>query len=217
MASAGIAPADFDRRRTTRHARRISVSAMRRVLLWMMVAACTATLACSRGVGERAQEGRPAAPGSDATGPPVVRVTPAEFAAIVRRPSPAATLVNVWATWCEPCREEFPSLLKASRQRRAEGLRLVLVSADFADQLPAVRQFLAAHGVTDTTYLKSGDDMAFIDSLSARWSGALPATFVYDASGREIAFWEGRADEARFGSAIDAAMRSSRTQEGSRP
>jgi thiol-disulfide isomerase/thioredoxin len=190
---------------------------MRKGLRWVLVAACTATLGCSRGAGESAHVGARATSATDPGGPPVVRVTAAEFAAIVRRPSSAATLVNVWATWCEPCREEFPSLLEASRLRRAEGLRLVLVSADFADQLPAVRQFLAAHGVTDTTYLKSGDDMAFIDSLSARWSGALPATFVYDASGREIAFWEGRADDARFGSAIDAAIRSSRNQEGSRP
>ena len=61
-----------------------------------------------------------------------------------------ATLVSVWATWCEPCRQEFPDLLAAVEAHRAEGLRLVLVSTDFDEQLPEVRRFLAQHGVRET-------------------------------------------------------------------
>ena len=37
-------------------------------------------------------------------------------------------LVNVWATWCDPCREELPELLRAYREHRAQGLRLVMIS-----------------------------------------------------------------------------------------
>lgn len=155
-------------------------------------------------------------PTAETGGAPVRRVTAAEFATIIRGTSSPATLVNVWATWCEPCREEFPALLNVARQRHGDGVRLVLVSADFETQLPAVRSFLNEHGVRDTTYIRMGDDMAFIDTLSTAWSGALPATFVYDRAGHEIAFWEGRADEARFLTAIDAAIHSS-SSGGSRP
>ncbi len=116
------------------------------------------------------------------------------------------TLVNVWATWCVPCRQEFPELLEAARAHERDGVRLVLVSTDFDEQLPEARRFLTEHGVRDTTYVKHGSDEAFIDGLNPRWTGTIPATFVYDATGRRVAFWEGRADRARFEAAIRQAL-----------
>ena len=138
--------------------------------------------------------------------PPVVPLTADGVHALVASPGARATLVNLWATWCAPCREEMPALLKVARARRAEGLRLVLISTDAEDQLPQVARFLAAQGVTDTSYLAAGSEMAFIDGLDPRWSGALPATFVYDAAGRLEAFWEGAANEARFDQSIQTAL-----------
>jgi thiol-disulfide isomerase/thioredoxin len=111
----------------------------------------------------------------------------------VRANRPKVTVLNVWATWCIPCREEFPDLLKLGHQYAPQGVTLMLVSADFDDQLPAARAFLRDHGVRFATYLKTGDDMAFIDSLNSRWTGALPATFVYDRAGQLQEFWEGKA------------------------
>jgi hypothetical protein len=100
--------------------------------------------------------------------------------------------------------------------KRHPGVRLVLASADFETQAPGVRAFLAAHGVRDTTYLKHEGDQAFIDGLDPDWSGALPATLVYDARGRRVAFWEGAADSTRFEAAIAAASQSQPTQEATR-
>jgi thiol-disulfide isomerase/thioredoxin len=116
------------------------------------------------------------------------------------------TVVNVWATWCAPCREEFPALLEAAAAHRADGVRLLLVSTDFEDQAGDVRRFLAERGVRDTTYLKHQGDLPFIDTLNPGWSGTIPATFVYDSTGRRVAFWEGRADRARFEAAIRKAL-----------
>ncbi len=168
---------------------------------WLRASLVIALAGCTARSPRPAPESHP--PGTVA--PPVVPVTAREIRAMTRSGA-HAMLVNVWATWCAPCREEFPTLLRAAHARERDGLRLVLVSADFADQLPAVRRFLAAQGVTDTTYLKTGDDMAFIDSLDPRWSGALPATFVYDGAGRLTAFWEGRAEEARLTQSLDQAL-----------
>src|SRR5262249_57867880 len=100
---------------------------------------------------------------------PVLKISANEVQALAARPGARATLVNVWATWCAPCRHEFPALLRVARARAHEGLRLALVSADFSDQLPAVRKFLGAQGVTDTTYIKTGDDMTFINTLNPKW------------------------------------------------
>jgi thiol-disulfide isomerase/thioredoxin len=146
----------------------------------------------------------------------VVAITAEQVRTLAARPGARATLVNVWATWCVPCRQEFPALLRVARARARAGLRLVLVSADFPEQLPAVRRFLAARGVRDTTYVKTGDDMAFIDSLSRTWSGALPATFVYDRNGRLAEFWEGEADTGRFRRAVDQVLAGSHPMEASR-
>jgi thiol-disulfide isomerase/thioredoxin len=135
----------------------------------------------------------------------VLPLTPAALKRIVRERGAAVTLVNVWATWCAPCREEMPDLLEASR--RHPDARLLLVSADFTDHVNDARGFLAERGVTGTTYIKSGTDQEFIDALDPGWTGSLPATFVYDANGREVAHWEGRSERARFEAAILQAHR----------
>ena len=133
-------------------------------------------------------------------------ITSADIVAHIRETGSAATLVNVWATWCQPCREEFPDLVRFQREWRERGVEVMYVSADFDDQLDQVRKFLASHGVTDPTYLKHETDMKFIDGLDARWTGALPATFVYDRAGKVVRYWEGRADYARFVAAAEAAI-----------
>jgi len=138
----------------------------------------------------------------------VIPISAPDLLGRVRRSGARATVVNVWATWCAPCRQEFPALLKVARAHEREGLKLVLVSADFDDQLPGVHAFLGKNGVRDTTFLKAGDDMTFINTLSRDWSGALPATFVYDPRGRLVSFWEGKADEARFEKAVRQALHS---------
>ena len=116
------------------------------------------------------------------------------------------TLVNLWATWCPPCRAEMPELLRVARAHREDGVRLMLVSVDFEDQVGAVRKFLVSQAVAETSYIKQGDDMSFINALHSRWSGALPATLVFDRNGRLTDFWEGAANEDRFEHAVIAAL-----------
>src|SRR3954468_1150672 len=90
-----------------------------------------------------------AAPAGAAGAPPVVKVEIAELPAIlaaVKAPGAQAVLVNVWATWCEPCREEMPELVIFYRDNRGQGLRLVLISADDDDQRAEVARVLTALG-----------------------------------------------------------------------
>lgn len=119
-------------------------------------------------------------------------VTPADVKAIlaaVARPGARAVLVNVWATWCEPCREEMPDILRAFKDNKARGLRLVLVSADPLAERAEVAKYLAAHGVDFESYLKTGDDMAFINSIDPKWDGTLPASLLFDGRGQKLKLW----------------------------
>ena len=166
------------------------MSAPRRLAALAAIAALVLGLVAACG-GPRKTETATPAP-EPASGPEIQPATAEQIQRAVRAGGARVVLLNVWATWCAPCREEFPDLMRLRREYRERGLRLVLVSADIDSQLPAAREFLSGQGVDFLTYLKQGADMPFIDSLDARWSGALPATLLYDGTGRKLWFHEGK-------------------------
>lgn len=131
----------------------------------------------------------PAVPASAPAKVDVAEV-PAIMAA-VKAPGAQAVLVNVWATWCEPCREEMPDLVRFYRDHRAQGLRLVLISADDDDQRGEVARVLGNLGFDGPAFIKRGNDMTFIDALDPQWKGAIPATFLFDGRGAKKASWLG--------------------------
>jgi thiol-disulfide isomerase/thioredoxin len=107
----------------------------------------------------------------------------AGFRELVQASRGKPLVVNFWATWCEPCREELPALqaLHASRQ---EQVRVVAVSVDSPDQTERVRRFLGERNLSFPQFIRSdADDEAFIAAVDPEWSGAVPATFFYDGRG----------------------------------
>lgn len=140
---------------------------------------------------------------------PTVELQPAtveQLHAAIQAGGARVVLLNVWATWCVPCREEFPDLLRIRREYRERGLRLVLVSGDFDEEIPAARKFLKEQGVDFLTYIKQGDDMTFINGIDSLWSGAMPATVLYDASGRKLWFREGKTSYDSLKARIDPLL-----------
>ncbi len=156
----------------------------------------------------------PATPSTTALAP--TDATAADVLKAVKFAAGAVVLVNVWATWCDPCRHEFPALLRVQRELAGRGFRLILVSADFPDQRAKVRQFLAEQGVRFLTFLKAESDMAFIAAIDPRWSGALPASFLYGRNGKLSDFWEGETSYAALAGKVEAllAKRPERDAEG---
>lgn len=154
------------------------------------LALCALLSGC--GAGDAASGARAPA-GAAAREPVIVPAGAADLLQRVRTGDARVTVLNVWATWCGPCREEFPDLLRLREAYRESGLDLMLVTGDFDEQLEEARAFLASHDVDFETFIKTGRDMEFINTLNPEWSGALPATFVFDGEGRRRDFWEGKA------------------------
>jgi thiol-disulfide isomerase/thioredoxin len=134
-----------------------------------------------------------AAPAPTAVAPAPTPAELPEILSAVRSPGARAVLVNVWATWCDPCRQEMPDLIRFYRDHRQDGLRLVLVSADDEENRAEVARVLAEAGLPADalSFIKRGDDMKFINGLDRRWSGALPASFLFDGRGRKRHTWPG--------------------------
>lgn len=85
-------------------------------------------------------------------------------------------LVNFWATWCPPCREEMPSMERLWRRHRDRGFVLVAISLD-ADP-GAVPPFVKQYGLTFPVALDPGLEVA-----NAYGVRALPASFIVDRRG----------------------------------
>ncbi len=113
-------------------------------------------------------------------------------------------LVDFWATWCEPCRAEMPQLARLAARYRSRGVKLITISADEPEQEAGAVRFLEKSGAPFPAYIKRPkDDDRFINSIDPKWSGALPALFLYDRQGRKAASFIGETDIA----ALEAALR----------
>lgn len=120
-------------------------------------------------------------------------------------------LVNFWATWCEPCREEFPALVRLHRTYREQGLSLVAISMDEPESVPAIEQFLKSQGAQFGSYRHNFRDFAtLIDSINPRWGGGIPATFLYDRQGKLVESWQGGTRYVEYERAVRPLLPSAR-------
>jgi thiol-disulfide isomerase/thioredoxin len=112
-------------------------------------------------------------------------------------------LVNFWATWCEPCREEFPSLVRLHQTYHARGLSVVAISMDEPESVSAIEQFLKSQVAQFGSYRHNFRDFAaLVDSINPRWGGGIPATFLYDRQGRLVESWQGATKYEEFENAV---------------
>jgi thiol-disulfide isomerase/thioredoxin len=116
----------------------------------------------------------------------LVPVDEAGFVRLIGSQKGKVVLFDFWATWCEPCRASMPALVKLNARLNAKGLSWITISADEPEDEPAARAFLGKAGVTGAAYLKQAkNDQSFINAIDPKWSGALPAMFLYDRAGKK--------------------------------
>ena len=169
---------------------------MRRLLPIVLLLAVAPLGACSRS--SDASEFGVAQPVS---GPlPVVRGPTVQGGAF----GPAAyrghiTVVNVWATWCAPCRAEQSALKRVWSRVRHDGV--VFVGIDYNDDPAAARSWIESYGVRYPSVLDP--DGSFADSLGFP---GLPATYVADASGQLRYRFYGAVTESSLGEIVSRLL-----------
>jgi thiol-disulfide isomerase/thioredoxin len=128
-----------------------------------------------------------------------------EMQALLKRDGKRPLLVNYWATWCDPCRDEFPDLVKIDRDYRAKGLDFIAITLDdLVDIKTAVPKFLLAMNAKMPVYLLNvADPEPAINMVDSSWSGALPATFLYDNTGKVVYKHFGRVNPGELRAAIE--------------
>jgi thiol-disulfide isomerase/thioredoxin len=104
-------------------------------------------------------------------------------------------LINVWATWCVPCVEEFPGLVHLNHMYRDRGYEMVSISLDDRAQAPRALAFLQKNQSSSPNYLYTGQDKyKFIEALDSSWAGALPYTLLIEPGGKKVYVKQGMND-----------------------
>jgi thiol-disulfide isomerase/thioredoxin len=118
-------------------------------------------------------------------------------------------MINVWATWCEPCRNEFPLLVRLDEEFRDKGLTIIALSADDPDSIESlVKPYIEQVGAKFPIIVKGyGDPDKFLRGLHTALSGALPETIIYNKDGIARVILRGEQSYKEFREALGKVLR----------
>ncbi len=101
------------------------------------------------------------------------------------KPNGKPLLINFWATWCDPCRDEFPDLVSIDKAYRGKIDFLTVSLDDIGDIDSEVPKFLRQMKAEMPAFLLSTpDESAAISLVSKDWAGNLPLTILFGEDGR---------------------------------
>ncbi len=158
------------------------MSATRRLILWQIIAVAAVILfvaLMAAGIVKSAQEQRKSGPAPDFTlslfGGGEITLSELRGQVVV---------INFWASWCDPCRDEAPFLERAWRKRKDQGVMFIGI-----DYLDSEKEALAYLKEFDITY-PNGPDLASKIAQQYRIRG-VPETFIVNPEGRIVFFKPG--------------------------
>ena len=111
---------------------------------------------------------------------------------LLEQVSDTTYIINFWATWCKPCVAELPVFEELNQQYAGQKVKILLISIDFAkDMQTRVVPFVERWQITTPVWLLNEPDYdSWINKVSQRWSGAIPATLILNNKKRKRIFFE---------------------------
>ncbi len=96
-------------------------------------------------------------------------------------------LINIWATWCGPCKTEFPELVIIDRMYRGRDFEFITISADKQQRKDDALKFLKSQQASNKNYIFNDDDVyKLIEAVDADWRGSLPFTILVEPGGKIV-------------------------------
>jgi len=141
-----------------------------------------------------------------------IRVTPIGLSgldSLIHQRNGKILFLNIWATWCQPCVEEFPDIVKIHKRFADSLVDVAAISVDYPDEINSkILPFLISHKVHFPVFVsnvKKEDD--FMDALNPSWRGAVPVTFIFDKKGTRRVFLFGEQNFGTFSAKVDSVLR----------
>ena len=168
------------------------------ILMWTLGLAAFAALAVPRPRTAAAQPALAAEPGD----PPLIDL--AGYNDLVARYRGKAVMANFWATWCEPCRTEYPEVVSLAKEYGPQGLVVIGVSLDEDSDLGLVRHFIATYHPDFPNFRQRPgiDPASFYQGVNPQWRGTMPQTDFYARDGHMARFFIGDKPHDAFVQAI---------------
>lgn len=124
---------------------------------------------------------------------------------IVASKKPA--VVNLWATWCEPCKVEMPVFKKFRDSKAGERVNVFFISADNSDDVGKALEFAEEMEIKGPfTYRLAENADEFGKAIAPTWSATLPTTFIFDAQGKLKTFWVGESTLKQLEAKVEKAL-----------
>lgn len=97
-------------------------------------------------------------------------------------------VVNFWATWCAPCVKELPYFEAINQTYKNKNVEVLLVSLDFPRQYETkLKPFIKKHNLqSKVVAFDDVDQNRWIPAINKNWTGALPATIIYNKDKRQF-------------------------------
>lgn len=127
-------------------------------------------------------------PHSKTTNSTVKTYTYNELKPLLEKQDDKIYVVNFWATWCGPCVKELPAFEKLNAAYASDNVEVLLVSLDFPQQIEkSLISFIAKKKLrSNVVVLDDINEDVWIKAIDSTWSGAIPATLIYNKNKRKF-------------------------------
>ena len=111
-----------------------------------------------------------------------------ELAPLLNKKNDSVYVINFWATWCKPCVEELPAFEKLNQEYANEKVKVLLVSLDFPNQIDSrLKPYIQKNNLqSKIIVLDDVNEDVWIKAISEKWSGAIPATLIYNKKSKQF-------------------------------